>query len=99
MRSWLKETLIIVIMVTCFVAPMFWLGIPLFGWYFATSMLMLFIFEGIALYTSWKKTGTPLTLSRMFMEAAKRNKKKAVVALVVLSTGWGILIWHLLERT
>jgi hypothetical protein len=96
-KMWGAELLLVAVMMGCFIAPMFWFGIPIFGWYFAGSMVLLLVFEGLALVTTYIKDKEAKTLSRLFIEASRTRKAKATLTLGFLSAGWFILIWHLSE--
>ena len=74
------------------IAPMFWAGVPLFGWTFVAITVCVIVGEIVA------KVRTGRTLSQLFWKVSKVRPKRALAALIALSLGWAALMWHLAEK-
>jgi hypothetical protein len=88
----MKEAAFILLLAFCLIFPMFWVGVPMFGWFFVTVVVALGLWEGIAVLK------TRRTLSQLFWAVSKKHPRKAIIALSILSVGWIALMFHLAAK-
>ena len=88
----MKQAPFFVLLAGLLIAPMFYAGVPLFGWTFVAITVCVIIGEIVA------KIKTGRTLSQLFWKVSKEKPRRALIALIALTLGWVALMWHLLEK-
>jgi hypothetical protein len=88
----MKQVPFFILLAGLLIAPMFYAGVPEFGWTFVAITICVIIGEIVA------KIRTGRTLSQLFWRVSKENPRRALIALIALTLGWVALVWHLLEK-
>ena len=83
------EAVLIVIMLSCWIAPFFLIGLSRWGWMF------IFIAAVFGLFELFAKLKNGKTLSRRFWDYSLANPFRAWLTLFFMLIGWSILLIHL----